>query len=252
MRLKDLRLGYPKKSKIVIINIDDLGEEAVNDCVAIIDPRIPKSFSILTTAPAFKEAVQLANYHSLNIGLHLDPKEIKDIEKQINCCLESGINLTHMDSHKHIIYENDKWLTETIEMSHKYKIPLGLLNPYSIQSSLFKKYFGKDTFPHNRLPYKSITIDDYCYTPHYFYKYHATQTISEPKKSFFEMLDEIRPEKITVIAFHPMNDQAKVTEWNDLLLLKENDSVERLVESCCLTTWKELESKTLHFTEKFF
>jgi predicted glycoside hydrolase/deacetylase ChbG (UPF0249 family) len=242
--VKTQRLGYPKDSKIVILNIDDLGNKLVNTCVPLLENcKIPKSFSIMTEEAGFEEAVELVKEYSLDVGLHLDPYNVDDIEKQIIKCLEHGLSLSHLDSHKHKIYENRILLDKAIEMSHKYQIPLGLVHTHRSNSLLQKYLLKNNQLFYSRLPFKSIMIDDYCFTPNYLDYYAFKQEPENVNESFFNLIKKIHINKITVIALHPLLDTNRLPEWNDLLLLTDIEVCLTIQKLCCLTTWKELVSR---------
>ncbi|MBI3209364.1 MAG: ChbG/HpnK family deacetylase [Candidatus Solibacter usitatus] len=133
--------------KNLIINADDFGQTlGINDGIVIAHLRgILTSTTIMATGTAFDHAVKLSHkYPSLDIGCHLtlvggpsQPYTVKELVKkmlrgkvnvegeldaQIRRCLDAGIKLTHLDTHKHT-HLLPTVLKVVARLSRKYSIP---------------------------------------------------------------------------------------------------------------------------------
>lgn len=233
-------------TKNIILNIDDFGKSDVNNTLNSI--RLTKSVSIMTEESGFEEAVVLARKLNLDVGLHLDVSHEREIENQITKCINAGLSLSHIDSHKHKVYEIPSLYYKTIELSHKFGIPFITLNGDSLDESLISKEMLKHNTPYfkNLFNLKDFVIDDYCYPPHYLTYYSNLdqytkiyESYDAVRNGFKKRLDEIQDSKVTVIAMHPSTDKINSpAEYYDFLLLTD-PIVADMLTSCRLLSWQE-------------
>jgi predicted glycoside hydrolase/deacetylase ChbG (UPF0249 family) len=177
------RLGYPGKTKFLIIHADDLGLSASENeaSFAAMEKGMVNSGSVMVPCPNF---IDVPAYSKINpnsdIGLHLtitsewpaykfspvlppdkvqsiidlkgylfdntkkisanaDPDEVEsEFRSQINKALESGIELTHIDSHMFAAFANNEILKKYIELGKEYKLPVLLTYDLPISTWFMK------------------------------------------------------------------------------------------------------------------
>ena len=181
------RLGYPGRTKLLIIHADDLGLSSSENRASIeaFKHGMVNSGSIMAPCPKFKEIADFSrSFPEADLGIHLtltsewisykwgpilSPDEVaslvdsngyffenkislvknfnmKDIEKelraQINLVIESGIKLTHIDTHMLTAFFNPSIQKIYIALGKEYKLP-ALLNKdisiinFDIQKEIF-------------------------------------------------------------------------------------------------------------------
>ena len=180
------QLGYPERTKLLIIHADDLGLSSSENIASIkaIKIGVVNSGSIMATCPKFHEMVDISKTHpEIDLGIHLTLtsewesykwgpvlpssevaslvdsdgyffKEIitllknikyEDVEKellaQINRILESGIDLTHIDTHMMTAFSDSKMQNIYIKLGKKFKLPVLLNEKMSIHNFDILKEF---------------------------------------------------------------------------------------------------------------
>lgn len=215
----------PSSGKFILINIDDFGLSEVNE--ASLDIGWIKNVSVLINSSNYSEVFK----HDFDAGIHFDVSTKAEIKQQLIKAMSNGLEITHVDSHKHTIYQTPSLFEELKYLSDKFKFPI--VYPKSLNTDYFT---WKQT--EISLPKRTLFIDDYMFTPH-FWMYYARSIIlsfDEAKKRFLDFLDTIK-DGVTLLAVHPSTKG--IPEKIDHLLLKDEEIIEKL-NTFKLITWKDL------------
>lgn len=132
-------------NKYLIVNADDFGYSySVNK--GIIEAHtsgVVTSTSVLVDHVAAHEAAGLTQYPHLSIGLHLELKEISDVEAELLRQIDAFVSIVghmpdHIDTHKR--HTTDEGIREALqEYSKRHTVPIRNFNAKHIGS------FGIDT-----------------------------------------------------------------------------------------------------------
>lgn len=151
-----------KKKIPIIINADDFGYSKSTNLaiIELLSNGLISDTSLMMNMNSTKEAVDLAiNNDKKSLGIHLNVtegypvshsskvasllnknggfKNIEDLivsalpeelmlefDNQIKMFLENGLNLTHIDSHQHLLMSSPKFIDIAIKLFSKYKVPI--------------------------------------------------------------------------------------------------------------------------------
>ncbi|MEO5691387.1 MAG: ChbG/HpnK family deacetylase [Candidatus Saccharimonadales bacterium] len=127
-------------SKYLIVNADDFGYSySINKGIIEAHTKgIVTSTSVMVDAIAAKEAKDLNKFSDLSIGLHLEVKEIMNIEAELNRQIEKFASIVgrqpdHIDTHKR--HTTDEGMKEVLEdYAKNHNIPVRILNAKHIGS----------------------------------------------------------------------------------------------------------------------
>ena len=159
------RLGFPPDARLVIVNCDDLGSsvEANTAIYEVLRSRAAGSATLMVPCPALDDAC--ARYDGDDVGVHLTvtsewdtvrwgpltpapslrlhddtfPKTAREVRTtaatndvaiecraQIRGALDAGIDVSHLDSHMHVLMNDQRLARVLVDLAAEFDLPVRL------------------------------------------------------------------------------------------------------------------------------
>ncbi|MBX9836980.1 MAG: ChbG/HpnK family deacetylase [Silvanigrellaceae bacterium] len=171
--------------------------------------------------------------------MSINPKHLEiEFENQITKCIESGINITHIDNHMYYIYMNPELFMIVIKLANKYNLPLRW--PFAKNKDVINDFIKSNTISSeiaNKISdiYSNLKRDLILKTTDYYYQIPFHEEFVNKKNKFLSILENLK-EGTSELCIHPglceehrkmdydilnSNEAKEILKRNEIILINQ-------------------------------